>query len=228
LWKSQLDQRGNMERQLSGMSNTLNRLALLCVALSLVCAPAAPCAEPDSIQEYQIKAAFLYNFLKFVDWPKEKMGDANEPITLGIIGKDPFGQAFEPVKDKDVKDKKVVVKRFKSIADLKKLGESGKDELDRQIEAVKKCHLLFVCSSEKEYLKDIVNAVKQRPVLTVGEMQGFLEAGGISNFLVEDNKVRFEVNLTAAEHAKLKIRSQLLRLAKRVIEEKDAPEDKDK
>lgn len=223
-----MDQRGNMERQLSGMSNRLNRLALLCVALSLVCAPAAVHAEPGSIQEYQIKAAFLYNFIKFVDWPKEAMPDGNEPITIGIIGKDPFGQAFEPVKDKDAKDKKVVVKRFKSIADLKKLGESGKDELNRQIEAVKKCHLLFVCSSEKEHLKDIVNAVKDRPVLTVGEMQGFLETGGISNFLVEDNKVRFEVNLTAAEHAKLKIRSQLLRLAKRVIEEKDAPADNDK
>jgi len=223
-----MDRRGNMERQLSGMSNRLNRLALLCVALSLVCAPAAVHAEPGSIQEYQIKAAFLYNFIKFVDWPKEAMPDGNEPITIGIIGKDPFGQAFEPVKDKDAKDKKVVVKRFKSIADLKKLGESGKDELNRQIEAVKKCHLLFVCSSEKEYLKDIVNTVKDRPVLTVGEMQGFLEAGGISNFLVEDNKVRFEVNLIAAEHAKLKIRSQLLRLAKRVIEEKSALGDNDK
>ena len=196
---------------------------LILVLLGGAIAPRSRAGSEPS-QEYKLKAAFLYNFLKFVDWSKEKMGDANEPITLGIIGKDPFGQAFEPVKDKDAKDKKVVVKRFKSIADLKKLGESGKDELDQQIEAVKKCHLLFVCSSEKEYLKDIANAVKQRPVLTVGEMPGFLEGGGIMNFLVEDNKVRFEVNLTAAEHAKLKIRSQLLRLAKRVIEQKDAPE----
>jgi len=210
------------------MSNTLNRLALLCVALSLVCAPAALHAEPGSIQEYQIKAAFLYNFIKFVDWPKEAMPDGNEPITIGIIGKDPFGQAFEPVKDKDVRDKKVVVKRFKSIADLKKLGESGKDEMDRQIEAVKKCHLLFVCSSEKEYLKDIVNAVKQRPVLTVGDTEEFVQLGGIISFVMEDQKVRFEVNLTAGEHAKLKIRSQLLRLAKRVIEEKDTPQNADK
>ena len=219
-----MDQRGNMERQLSGMSNTLNRLALLCVALALVRAPAALHAEPGSIQEYQIKAAFLYNFIKFVDWPKETTADANEPITIGIIGKDPFGNAFEPVKDKDVKGKKVVVKRFKSIADLKKLGESGKDELDRQIEAVKKCHLLFVCSSEKEYLKDIVNAVKYRPVLTVGDTEGFLQSGGIISFVMEDQKVRFEVNAAAAKHAKLKIRSQLLRLAKRVIEEKDTSE----
>lgn len=223
-----MDQRGNMERQLSGMSNTLNRVALLCVALVLVCAPAPLCAEPDSVQEYQIKAAFLYNFIKFVDWPKEAMPDSNEPITIGIIGKDPFGNAFEPVKDKDVREKKVVVKRFKSIADLKKLGESGKDELNRQIEAVKKCHLLFVCSSEKEYLKDIVNTVKDRPVLTVGDTEEFLQSGGIISFVMEDQKVRFEVNLVAAKCANLKIRSQLLRLAKRVIEEKDTPQNPDK
>ena len=196
---------------------------LILVLLAGAIAPRSRAGSEPS-QEYKVKAAFLYNFLKFVDWPKEAMPDGNEPITIGIIGKDPFGQAFEPVKDKDAKDKKVVVKRFKSIADLKKLGESGKDELDRQIEAVKKCHLLFVCSSEKEYLKDIVNAVKNRPVLTVGDTEEFLQSGGIISFVMEDQKVRFEVNLTAAEHAKLKIRSQLLRLAKRVIEEKDTPE----
>jgi len=192
------------------------------VVLGYVGAPLLADTEPS--REYQIKAAFLYNFIKFVDWPKEAMPDGNEPITIGVIGKDPFGNAFEPVKDKDVREKKVVVKRFKSIADLKKLGESGKDELDRQIEAVKKCQLLFVCSSEKEHLKDIVNAVKHRPVLTVGDTEEFLQSGGIISFVMEDQKVRFEVNLTAAEHAKLKIRSQLLRLAKRVIGQKDAPE----
>ena len=202
-------------------------VVLILVLLGGAIAPRVRAGSEPS-QEYKVKAAFLYNFIKFVDWPKEEMGDANEPITIGIIGKDPFGNAFEPVKDKKVKERKVVVKRFKSIAELKELGERGKDELDKQSEAMKKCHLLFVCSSEKEYLKDIVNAVKDRPVLTVADTTGFLEGGGIINFVMEDQKVRFEVNLTAAEHAKLKIRSQLLRLAKRVIEEKNAQEENDK
>ena len=174
-------------------------------------------ADSAPSQEYKIKAAFLYNFIKFVDWPKEKIGDANEPITLGIIGKDPFGKAFEPVKDKKVKGKKVTVKRFKSVVELKRLGEKGKEELNKQTEATKKCHLLYVCSSEKESLKDIIKTVKDRPVLTVADTAGFLKAGGIINFVMDEQKVRFEISTVAAKRSKLKIRSQLLRLAKKVV-----------
>lgn len=199
----------------------MQRKAYILVALSLVLLAVTTVpesrADTASIQEYQIKAAFLYNFIKFVDWPKEAMPDGNEPITIGIIGKDPFGNAFEPVKDKDVRDKKVVVKRFKSIADLKKLGESGKDELDRQIEAVKKCHLVFVCSSEQECLNDIISPLGELPILTVADTKDFLRAGGIVNFVTIDNKVRFEISGTAAKRAQLKLRSQLLRLAAKVV-----------
>lgn len=189
---------------------------LILVLLAGAIAPRLRAGSEPS-QEYKVKAAFLYNFIKFVDWPKEEMGDANEPITIGIIGKDPFGNAFEPVKDKKVKERKVVIKRFKSIAELKELGERGKDELDKQSEAMKKCHLLFVCSSEKEYLKDIISAVRERPILTVADTTEFLQAGGIINFVMEEQKVRFEISAAAAERSKLKIRSQLLRLAKKVV-----------
>lgn len=173
-------------------------------------------AETAPSQEYKVKAAFLFNFLKFVDWPNGKAADPNQPITICIIGKDPFGKAFEPVKNKEVKGKRVVVKRFKSVVELKRLGESGKGELDKQIEAVKKCHLLFVCSSEKEVLKDIMDAVKDSPVLTVADTAEFLKSGGIINFVMEKQKVRFEINDGTAKRSKLKIRSQLLRLAKKV------------
>jgi len=175
------------------------------------------CADTASSQEYKVKAAFLFNFLKFVDWPKDKMGQAKEPIILGIIGKDPFGKAFDPVKDKKVKGKRVVVKRFKSVVELKRLGEKGKDELNRQTEAVGKCHLLFICSSEKEALKEIINALKEGPVLTVADTKEFLKSGGIINFVMEKQKVRFEISVAAAKRSKLKIRSQLLRLAKKVV-----------
>jgi len=186
--------------------------------LALFVGPIAPqaWADPASSKEYQIKAAFLYNFIKFVDWPKEKLPDANEPITIGIIGKDPFGKAFEPVKDKKVKGKRVVVKRFKSMTELKQ-GENDKADLETAIETLRKCHLLFVCASEQKHFKEITKWVKDHSVLTVGDTKGFLEFGGIINFLVEDKKVRFEINAAAAKQAKLKIRSQLLRLAKKVI-----------
>jgi len=177
-------------------------------------------ADSSSSREYQIKAAFLYNFIKFVDWPQEKVPDSNEPITIGILGKDPFGNAFEPIKDKQVKSRKIVIKRFKNFEELKKSNEKDKTELGREIEALRKCHLLFVCSSEKEILGEIIKALKGSPVLTVGETDDFLEAGGIIKFVIEEKKVRFEINITASKRAKLKIRSQLLRLAKKMVKEK--------
>ena len=185
---------------------------LIVLALALFVAIIAPNARADSApsREYQIKAAYLYNFIKFVDWPEEKMADSNEPITIGIIGKDPFGKAFEPIKNKQVKGKKVVIKRFKGFEELKKSAE--------QIEAIRKCYLLFVCRSQKKQLRKIINLVKDHNVLTVGDMKGFLKSGGIINFMMEDKKVRFEINNTAAKQAKLTIRSKLLRLAKRVKE----------
>jgi hypothetical protein len=193
----------------------------------------APCVaqggdDNATEREYQIKAAFIYNFIKFVDWPKEKVAESNEPVIIGIIGKDPFGNAFAPVKDKEDKGRKVLIKRFKPIEELKKSGEKNRSLLEREIESLRKCHLLFICSSEEKSIKEIINLVKDHSVLTIGDMQGFLESGGIINFIMEEKKVRFEINMTAAKRARLEIRSQLLRLAKRVIEEKNAEGNKNK
>ena len=185
-------------------------LLLTLFILVLVAAPRIR-ADSEEIKEYQIKAAFLYNFINFVEWPKEKAADSNEPITIGIIGKDPFGKAFEPLKDKLTKGKQVLIKRFVSLKESKLSTD--------QIEAIRKCHLLFICNSEKEQLKEIINLVQGHSILIVGDMDGFLESGGIINFVIEDNKVRFEINNYTAKQAKLNIRSKLLRLAKRVIEE---------
>jgi hypothetical protein len=120
------------------------------LALAFFVTPIALKANDDSTvsREYQIKAAFLYNFIQFVDWPEEKSADSNEPITIGIIGKDPFENAFEPIKDKKLKGRSVIIKRFKSFEELKKSAEKDKSELDREIKALTKCHLLFICSSE--------------------------------------------------------------------------------
>jgi len=193
------------------------------LALALFAAPILVQAQDDSAQsrEYQIKAAFLYNFTKFVDWPEEKMPDSNEPIIIGVIGKDPFGDAFEPIKDKPVKGKSVIVKRFKGLEELEKSSERHP-----QIEAIRKCHLLFICRSEKQKLKETIDLVKDHSVLTVADSEGFLESGGIINFVMEEKKVCFEINVTAAKRAKLEIRSQLLKLAKRIVEEKPSGEEK--
>jgi hypothetical protein len=196
---------------------------LIVFALALFAAPISVQAQDDSAQnrEYQVKAAFLYNFVKFVDWPKEKTPDSNEPIIIGIIGNDPFGNAFEPIKDKPVKGTSVIIKRFLGLKGLKESSEKHP-----QIEAIRECHLLFICRSEKQNLTETINLVKDHSVLTVADSEVFLESGGIINFVMEENKVRFEINVTAAKQAKLQIRSQLLRLAKRVAEEKPSGEAK--
>ena len=87
------------------------------------------------------------------------------------------------------------------------------------MDTLKKCHLLFICQSERKNTREIIDLLKNNGVLTVADTQGFLEDGGIVNFVIEDNKVRFDINLTASEKAGLKIRSQLLRLAKKVIKD---------
>jgi hypothetical protein len=175
-------------------------------------------AETTSTREHQVKAAFLYSFINFVDWPEDKLAKDNNKIIIGIIGDDPFGKAFEPIKDKQVKGKNVVIKRFKPFNELNKSS--------KETEAVKKCCLLYICPSEKDDLHKIINLVMNHNILTVGDMKSFLEHGGIINFLMEDKKVRFEINNIAAEQAELKIRSKLLRLAKRVIKNEPSNEGK--
>ena len=172
-------------------------------------------------REYQVKAAFLYNFIKFIEWPKEKVADSNEPMIIGVIGQDPFGNAFDPLETKDTKSKKVLIKRFKPWEEIKKSGEKDKSSLERQVEAIQKCHLLFICPSEEKNLKEVINLVKDHSVLTVADTKGFLESGGIINFIMEEQKVRFEINVTTAKKSKLEVRSQLLRLAKKVVSEEN-------
>jgi len=196
-----------------------NPIVLVLVLFAATIAIEAEADSPSS-PEYQVKAAFLYNFIQFVDWPEEKSADSNEPITIGIIGNDPFGDAFESIKDKKVKGGRgVIIKRFKSFEDLKKSTEKDKPESDQETETLTKCHLLFICSSEQKNLKETIDLLKDHSVLTVADMQGFLESGGIVNFIIEENKVGFEINIAAAKQAKLEIRSNLLRLAKRVVGE---------
>jgi hypothetical protein len=205
------------------MKNRIGKFVGLTTILIVVTITAGTRAESESSREYQIKAAFLYNFIKFVDWPKEKESpaDSNEPVAIGIIGKDPFGNAFEPLKDKQVKGRYVVIKRFEGFGQLNQSDEQGEKQ-HPEIEAIRKCHVLFICSSEKEYIQQIIASIQGYGVLTVGDMNGFLEAGGIINFLTEEKKIRFEINLDTAEHSRLTIRSKLLRLAKRVIRQNDA------
>jgi hypothetical protein len=204
-------------------SNLIRAYIITFFVLVLCAKPCVLQAEDDSAfpNESRIKAAFLYNFLRFVDWPKVKRGDANEPIIIGLIGKDIFGDVFDDLKDRTVEDRPVLLRRFKGFEELQKKEQEDKSEQKSQIEAIRKSHLLYICPSEKKHIKELLELVKGYGVLTVADTEGFLESGGIINLLKEDNKVNFEINITAAKQAGFQVRSKLLRLAKRVYEPKD-------
>jgi hypothetical protein len=176
---------------------------LILIAALLTALPLAWGEKDNSTvsREYQLKAAFLYNFLNFVEWPKEKVGDSNK-IIIGIIGKDPFGGAFETLKNKKVKNKKVVIKKFRQF------------EQTPNAKSLQSCYLLFICPSERENTRKIIETVRKSSVLTVSEQDDFLKKGGIINFYSEENKISFEINRSEAKKAGITIRSQLLRLAK--------------
>lgn len=178
----------------------VSRLITLVTACALASSPVSVHAQESLDREYQIKAAFLYHFVKFVEWPSEALPEASPTIHICVLGTDPFGGALEALKGKTVKGRSLVISRFERVRDL-----GG-------------CHIAFVSSSEKGRLGEIVETLKEASVLTVGDMDRFAELGGIISFVVESNKVRFEINVVRAERARLKISSQLLKLA-RVVRE---------
>jgi len=159
-------------------------------------------AQAEGVGEYQVKAAFLYNFAKFVEWSPEAMPNANAPLILGVVGEDPFGPVLEEtIKGKTANGHPFVVRRFR-----KEENASG-------------CQILFTSSSNQTYIRSLLASLKGSSVLTVGETESFLRLGGIINFTLEENKVRFKINVAAAERNRLKISSKLLSVAKVVRDE---------
>jgi hypothetical protein len=172
------------------------RRALAALLVS-VGGPAA--AQPLVTGEYEVKAAFLYNFAKFIEWPEGAFRSPREPLTFCVFGEDAFGRELESTVDgKTVQGRQVVIRR------------------PSQIPGLEACRILFISSSERPRFEQILASVGHHPVLTVGEEEGFARTGGIINFVVQSNRVRFEINQGAAERAGLKISSRLLELGQRV------------
>ena len=167
------------------------------ICLSMALGASAQALDSSDSSEYLIKAGFIYNFAKLVGWPGSAFAQADSPIVIGILGTDPFGGII----DRILADKKVDARRF--VIKRLKWGMEFKD-----------CDILFVGASEAVHLEEVIRAVKGLPILTIGETPGFAKRGCIINLIVEDNKVRFEVNLDAAKQADLNVSSRLLALAK--------------
>jgi hypothetical protein len=149
--------------------------------------------------EYLIKAAYLYNFAMFVEWPPEAFAASRAPIVIGVVGADPFGWALDRmVQDKRINNRPIVVERFR-------IGDD-----------VRRCHILFVGPAESARIGNLVQRVGTQAVLIVGDESDTMSRGGTIAFTVKNDKVGFEINLSAARRARLTISSKLLNLAQAV------------
>ena len=186
-------------------------VALCClVAPTLGLGPAGRSASPphageDRTLEYRVKAAFLYNFVRFVEWP-DGQGGSDGPFVIGILGQDPFGPALDgAVRGKSVAGRPLVVRRLGSASEARG------------------CHLLFMSAKLRRDLPRVLDELDAEGVLTVSELDTFLERGGMINFVIEGDRVAIDINLDAAREAGLDISSQLLRVARNVRFESGRP-----
>jgi len=148
----------------------------------------------------QLKAAFLYNFAKFVEWPPEAFGEAKSPIVIGILGEDPIpirGDLERAIVGKTINNRPLEIKPFRSAVDATN------------------CHLLYIGASEQAHLKQILESLGGASVLTVGETDDFIQKGGMINLIQEKGKFRFQISEATAKSVHLKISSKLLSLASR-------------
>ena len=153
-------------------------------------------ANPTLTREHQLKAAFLFNFAKFVKWPSEQNEEANAHLRFCVIGLNPISLALDQfIKDKTVQGRKPEIR---NITDQNQLPG---------------CQVLFISQTEQNSILNILSAVKGTGVLTVGETRDFIQRGGMIEFMIVENKLRFAINLEAAKRAQLEVSSQLLKLA---------------
>lgn len=173
------------------------------LALVLFLTGGAAAADPGTATEYELKAAFLYNFVRFVEWPVSGPGAPDDSIVVCVLGDDPFGPLLDQtIAGKAVRDRRLVARRIASAADA-----TG-------------CHILFISASEKERLGRILRTLGERSVLTVADSERFAESGGMINFRLDASRIRLEINPEAARRAGLRISSQLLKLADIVGDER--------
>jgi hypothetical protein len=168
------------------------------MAISILLLNDANC-HGQAATEYQVKAAYLFNFLKFVEWPDVPPAEAQTKWVIGIVGNSPVGDELSKlVESKNVLGRELQVKTFQSTDNLRA------------------CNILFISDSEKKRLPAILAALRGSSVMTVADMEHFLDAGGMVQFAVEDARVRISIDVGATGRARLKVSSKLLALARAV------------
>ncbi len=168
------------------------RVAANLLLSGLILAGSAWAAEFD---EYAVKAAYLYNFAKFIEWPPGTFASADAPLRICIAGDNPFGDALATLSDKTVGNHLVEVRLIPATA------------------ALDKCHIVFISRTESDRFKALLVKLGRLPILTVSDINDFARAGGMIGLVEADQRIRFDINLTATRQVSLKLSSQLLKLA---------------
>jgi YfiR/HmsC-like len=192
-------------RETRWLRNARLGMQLYTVALAALAGAiqARPQAAPSV--EYQVKAAFLFNFAKFIEWPRDAFPNEKTPINLCVFRHDPFGSALEEViREKAINNRGLLAERINDLAELKA------------------CQLVFVSGREEKQLPEILNSLKGASALVVGESADFAERGGAVQFFLENNKLRFAINVDAIQRARLQASSKLLALA-RIVHDSGHP-----
>lgn len=189
----------NPRREGKSRSAAARRQGWLGIALGLAAlvASAGVCrAQTGTQREYELKAGVLYHIIEYVEWPKEAQPTATSAIQIGLLGQIPFAEALEVLNGKIVQGRELMVKRL----------------TDPQ--AAASCQVVFIGASEKPHVSEIMAELKNRPVLTVSEIAGFAENGGMVNLIAGPNRIIMEINHEVTKSARLSMSSQLLKLAK--------------
>lgn len=150
------------------------------------------------LSEYQVKAAFIYNFVRFVEWPADAPAMRDRDFSVCIVGQDPFGAAFASVEGRLVSGRPLRVRR------------------DVRLDDAATCHVAFIPESEERRYQALLKFLGTTPILTISDIEGFAEAGGAIGLFVLDNRLKFDANFATLQRTNLKVSSQVLRLARTV------------
>ena len=185
----------------------MTQAALVCLSVVVALLLGGAMPKPlnvDARKTAKVKAAFLYNFIKFVKWPESKFMDSEAPYVICILGKDPFGTALDRTVDgKTLSGRPIIIRR---------ITPPSKDTVIRG--ELEDCHVLFISASERHRNEEMHALAAQRNILTISDQDHFTREGGMIGLVLEQGKIIFEVNHEVIKEADLKMSSKLLKLAR--------------
>ncbi len=152
-------------------------------------------SESEAVPEYLVKAAMLYHFARFTKWPKDVFTDSDTPFRICVLGQDPFGSDLDSLVSHQIRGRDIVTTRLRSVRHAKE------------------CHLLFIAKSEEKRLQPILKVLAERSILTIADMDRFARLGGIIHLKIDNETIRFEINIAFAQQVGLTFSSDMLMLA---------------